>query len=74
MECVSFMTTDQLHVASTLLKIVNITALYLNHHCSTLGVFNHSMITAIKDLKLGKNDFENNSPLEMISFGNVPLI
>jgi hypothetical protein len=32
------------------------------------------MITAIKDLKLGKNDFENNSLLEMISFGNVHLI
>jgi len=55
------MTTDQLPVASTLLKIVNIMALYLNHHCSTLGVFKRLMITAIKDLKLGKNDFENNS-------------
>jgi hypothetical protein len=32
------------------------------------------MIIAIKDLKLGKNDFENNSFDEMISFGNVHLI
>ena len=32
--------------------------LYRNHHCSILEVFNRSMITAIKDLKLGENDFE----------------
>jgi hypothetical protein len=33
-------------------------ALYRNHLCSILGVFKHSMITAIKDLKHGTNDFE----------------
>ena len=52
------MTSGQSPVASTLLKTVNIMALYRNHLSSILGVFKHSMITAIKDLKPGANDFE----------------
>jgi hypothetical protein len=46
---------------------VNITALYLNHHCSTLGVFNHLMNIAIKDLKHGENDFDKKRLFEIIS-------
>jgi hypothetical protein len=52
------MTIGQLHAVSTQPKIVNITALYQTHHCSILEVFNHLMNIAIKDLKLGENDFE----------------
>lgn len=68
MENVSSMTTDRLHVGSTLSKIVNMTGLYQIQHCSTLGVSSLSMSTAIKDSRLGKDDFKNKSFFEMLTW------